>query len=73
MDLNILMISMMTRLPIDMNKTSLIGFFHFFRIPIILFITILYPNIISTIGTTITNRIVLIVTTFVENSTSPSP
>ena len=73
MDLNILMISMMTRLPIDMNKTSLIGFFHFFRIPIILFINILYPNIISTIGTTITNRIVLIVTTFVENSTSPSP
>ena len=73
MDLNILMISMMTRLPIDMNKTSFIRFFHFFRIPIILFINILYPNIISTIGTTITNRIVLIVTTFVENSTSPSP
>ena len=73
MDLNILIISMITRLPIDMNKTSLIRFFHFFRVSIILFIKFHYPNIISTIGTTITNKIVLIVTTFVENSTSPSP
>lgn len=33
----------------------------------------MYPSRASTIGTTITNIIVLSVTTLVENSTSPSP
>ena len=69
-----LVISTITRLAIDRNKTSLISVCHFLtQFKNICKLYSFYPNNVCKIGITITNKTVLRVTTFVENSTSPLP
>ena len=59
---------------IDKNKTSLISVCHFFTHVENFFKRYsFYPNNVCSTGITITNKTVLRVTTFVENSTSPFP